>query len=69
MDAISEQYGDGEAAVLAVLAGNDLLCSSNYAEQYQAVLDAVEDGRISADLLDAAVLRVLNWKAELGLLG
>ena len=34
MDAISVPYGVGEAAVLAVLAGNDLLISSDFPEQY-----------------------------------
>lgn len=68
MDAITDAYGAGEAAVLAVLAGNDLLCSTEYAVQYQAVLEAVETGRIPMELLDAAVWRVLQWKHELGLL-
>ena len=69
MDAINDQYGAGEAAVLAILAGNDLLCSTEYPVQYEAVLDAVSTGRISPELLDAAVTRVLRWKQELGLLG
>ena len=68
MQAITDLYGAGESAVLAVLAGNDLLCSSEYQIQYRAVLEAVEDGRISPEMLDAAVLRVLNWKYSLGLL-
>lgn len=68
MDAISDRYGTGEAAVLAVLAGNDLLCSSEYQEQYAAVLEAVKSGRISAEQLYLAVCRVLNWKYDLGLL-
>ena len=68
MEAITDLYGAGESAVLAVLAGNDLLCSSEYEIQYRAVLEAVEEGRISMDLLDAAVLRVLTWKYQMGLL-
>lgn len=68
MEAITDLYGAGESAVLAVLAGNDLLCSSEYQIQYQAVLDAVRSGRISMDLLDQAVLRILLWKESLGLL-
>ena len=68
MQAITDLYGAGESAVLAVLAGNDLLCSSEYQVQYRAVLEAVESGRISQELLDAAVLRVLEWKYDLGLL-
>lgn len=68
MEAITDLYGAEESAVLAVLAGSDLLCSSEYWIQYPAVLDAVNSGRISMEMLDAAVLRVLNWKYSLGLL-
>lgn len=68
MQAITEKYGAEEAAVLAVLAGNDLLCSTDYRVQYQAVLEAVKSGRISEELLDRAVSRILQWKYEMGLL-
>lgn len=68
MEAITDRYGTGEAAVLAVQAGNDLLCSTDYAEQYSAVLSAVLDGRIDFDALNASVMRVLKWKQSLGLL-
>ena len=67
MSAITKLYGDGEAAVLAVLAGNDLLCVTNYAVQYKAVLAAVVEGRISMEQLDIAVERILLWKYRLGL--
>lgn len=67
MSAITKLYGDGEAAVLAVLAGNDLLCVTNYAVQYKAVLAAVEEGRIPMEQLDIAVERILLWKYRLGL--
>lgn len=68
MGAITKRYTKEEAAVLAVLAGNDLLCTPDYALQYPAVLEAVESGRIPMDLLNEAVLRVLRWKQSLGLL-
>ena len=68
MGAITDTYGTGEAAVLAVLAGNDLLCCTEYRTQYQAVLEAVQEGRISMEQLDRSVTRVLRWKQELGLL-
>ena len=68
MGAISEKYGAGEAAVLAVLAGNDLLCSSEYGVQFQAVLEAVQSGRISESQLNTAAERVLRWKQTLGLI-
>ena len=67
MEAITNTYGAGEAAVLAVLAGNDLLCSTEYVTQYNAVLAAVQDGRIPMDRINEAVYRVLRWKIELGL--
>ncbi|MBQ2854249.1 MAG: beta-hexosaminidase [Oscillospiraceae bacterium] len=68
MEAISDIYGPEEAAVLAVLAGNDLLCSSEYHVQYPAVLEAVQDGRIPMAQLDASVMRILQWKKDLGLI-
>lgn len=68
MEAITEAYGAREAAILAVLAGNDLLCSTEYTVQYSAVLDAVLDGRIDMDTLNSAVRNVLEWKQELGLI-
>lgn len=67
MEAITDLYGPGEAAVLAILAGNDLLCCTEYQVQYAAVLEAVQDGRISQHQLDQAVLRVLRWKQQIGL--
>ena len=69
MQAITKLYGDGEAAVLAVLAGNDLLCVTNYATQYEAVLAAVENGRIPTEQVNISVERILRWKHRLGLFG
>jgi len=68
MEAITDVYGSGEAAVLAVLAGNDMLCSSDYAIQYTAVLDAVKSGRIPLNQLQESVARILLWKFKIGLL-
>ena len=68
MDAITDAYGTAEAAVLAVLAGNDLLCSSEFEAQYQAVLEAVQAGRITRDRLKESVVRILQWKQDIGLM-
>lgn len=68
MQAITDSYGAGEAAVLAVLAGNDLLCSTDYITQYDTVLAAVQEGRIHAETLDSAVRNVLKWKQKLNLI-
>ena len=62
MEAITDRYGAGEAAILAIEAGCDLLCSTEYVKQYKAVLAAVEEGRIDRETLDAAVYRILRWK-------
>lgn len=68
MDAIAKKYSKGEAAVLAVEAGNDMICTGAYAAQIAAVLDAVRSGRISEARIDESVLRILRWKQTLGLI-
>lgn len=65
MGAISENYGSGEAAVQSVLAGADMiLMPADFHSAYQAVLDAVNSGRISGERLDESVLRILTVKTE-----
>lgn len=68
MEAVAGVYGEGEAAVLAVIAGNDLLCTSGYERQHSAILEAVRDGRISEERIRESVIRILNWKIGLGIL-
>lgn len=67
MQAITDSYGAGEAAVLAVLAGNDLLCSTEYKTQYQAVLEAAQSGRIPQERINESVIRILRWKMDIGI--
>jgi beta-N-acetylhexosaminidase len=67
MDAISLYTGDEDAAVLAVLAGNDMIIGSAFEEQIPAVILAVQNEDIPIDVIDAAVLRILLWKIELGI--
>ena len=68
MAAVSNGRDPGETAVLALLSGNDLLCTDCSEEIVAALEAAVESGRIPQERLDEAVLRVLRWKIELGLL-
>ena len=63
-----KKYSDEDVAVMAVLAGNDMLISSDYKVQYDAVLEAVRDGRISEERLDESVYRILRMKVSMGLL-
>lgn len=71
MGAIADTYGIGEAAVRAVEAGCDLLLicheAKNLEEAYDALLTAVESGRISESRLNESVRRILSLKAEYGL--
>jgi len=68
MRAISDGYGVGEAAVLAILAGADvILAPADVGETVDALEDAVGQGRIPRARLDASVRRVLEMKARVGL--
>ena len=68
MDAVAAYAADGSAAVLALQAGNDLLITTDYRVQIPQVLQAAEDGVLSAGTIETACRRVLTWKQALGLL-
>ena len=68
MSAITDAYGQAEAAVMAVQAGNDMLISRDFATGINAVLKAVRSGRIKESRIDASVRRILEWKRQLGLI-
>ena len=68
MDAVEAYAEDGSAAVLAVLAGNDMLVTTDYRTQIPQVIEAVNSGSISQETLDAAVTRILQVKLQLGLI-
>ena len=70
MGAVTQSYGLGEAAVLAVEAGCDLLLvcheEGSVEEAYTALLEAVDSGRLSQDRLDQSVRRILTLKQDYG---
>lgn len=68
MEAITDYTGGENAAVLAVQAGNDMLVSSDFVTQYNAVLAAVQDGTISEGRIRESAIRVIRWKMNLGLM-
>lgn len=68
MGAVGDHTDGATAAVTAVLAGNDMLCCSDFDVQYAAVLAAVRNGEITEERIDESVRRVLRWKINLGLL-
>ncbi len=68
MQAVAGRLGTGEASVRAVEAGADvILMPRSVPVALEAVLDAVCDGRIPEDRIDASVLRILEAKEDLGL--
>jgi len=68
MRAISDGYGVGEAAVLALQAGADVILGpADVWVTLEAVEAAVTSGRISRQRLDTSVRRVLEMKARVGL--
>lgn len=66
MGAIAEQYSSGEAAVMAVSAGADiLLMPENLEEAYEALYDAVQCRELTEERIDESVLRILRAKSQL----
>lgn len=78
MNAISENFGEGEACVLGIEAGVDILLmptilrSNNDVKKLDNVIEevkeAVETDRISEERLDTSVTRILKLKEKLGVL-
>ena len=65
MEAITEDYSSAEAAILALQAGCDIILMPNDLEEaFDAVVAAVEDGRLSQQWLDETVLRILEFKVS-----
>lgn len=62
MDAVKQYVENGEAAVQAVLAGNDMIISSNFVEHRNQVLEAIQTGKISEEQINRAVKRILALK-------
>ena len=68
MAGVVSAYGGAEAVVRAFLAGSDLLLMpADPAAAVNAMVDAVETGRISYERLDRSVRRLLWTKLRLGL--
>ena len=68
MDAVKAYAAEGNVAVMSIQAGNDLVVTTDYRTQIPRVVQAVKDGALEEEAVDAACLRVLRWKLELGLL-
>lgn len=68
MQAITKYYSSGEAAVMAIEAGNDvLLFPENEEEAFYAIRDAVTIGRLSEERINKSVRKILLAKRWVGL--
>lgn len=71
MHALTQKYSMGESAVLAVIAGNDILSSffspAGVVQVLAALHHAIGTGRISKARIDQSVKRILRLKLKYGL--
>lgn len=68
MGGITENYWSGEASVMAINAGVDMvLLPPNFEATFEFVLEAAKSGRIPIESIDRSVKRILTAKFELGL--
>ena len=65
MGAVADIYDEAEAAVLAILAGNDIVCCSDTPAVYNGLYDAVMDGRLTEERIDESVTRIIYCKLKL----
>ena len=69
MASITDHYSAGEAAVMALASGCDMiLMPSDLQAAFDAVKAAVADGTLSQARIDESVLRILTVKAEYGII-
>lgn len=69
MQAITKFYEDGEAAAMAIKAGNDMvLMPKNLKKAFEGIEEAVEEGEIEEKEIDEAVRRILSVKLERGVI-
>lgn len=66
MGAIKE-YSDNPY-IDAVIAGNDLLITTDYKKTYETILDGVKNGIIDEEIINESVYRILTWKYDLGII-
>lgn len=68
MDAVKSYVENGEAAVQAVLAGNDMIISSDFVPQKQEILKAIQEKKINEDMINKAVRRIISMKIAYGII-
>lgn len=68
-EAITDQYSVGNAAVAAIVVGNDMIyCPGDISKALTAVRNAVESGTVTEERINESVTRILNLKISLGII-
>ena len=62
MKGIKDICSNEDSAIQAILAGNDMIISSDVEQQYQAILNAIRNNQISINQIDQSVLKILYYK-------
>ena len=62
MDAVKSYVTDNSAAIQAVLAGNDMIISSDFKKQKDEVINAINNNIIPINLINNAVRKILACK-------
>lgn len=69
MDAIREKYDEGDAAVMAIQAGVDIvLVPGNGQEAFEAIQKAISKGELTMERIEESVERILALKIKSGLI-
>ncbi len=69
MKGLTNDYPDGQAQVLALKAGVDILLMPNNTDSaMNAILTAIEKGELSEKLIEEKCRKVLEWKYKLGVI-
>ena len=67
MNGILDFCPSGSGSLEAILAGYDLICCTNWPEQFPVVWAAVENGSLTRERLELSAARVLRMKQDLGI--
>ena len=62
MDAVKQYVEDGNAATMAINAGNDMIITDDFISMKNEVIKAVEDGSIKEETINKAATRIIAWK-------
>ena len=52
----------------AILAGNNIIITKNYAKNIEEIINYVKAGNLSEEYLKALAVKVIAWKIKMGLI-